>query len=637
MVWPGAAPLTLPPTRAAASPQGAKPSLTMLQALQALQDQLEQQGKQAQQEQQARQQAAAQRPGGLTPSQSAAALQQLLTLQQQVQQARSAQHYLQQQALQQRGASGGGLQHASAATLAALAAHLQAAQQAAQQAQAQARQEGKVRAAPEGTGRAAGGWPHNLSPTTASALCGCAQCGCAGVRWLRLRSSAACAAFPTLPPLPPQQAPAALAQQAALAPAQLAQLAQFLPRTNEPSPDEQDDADESEVRDTFMVSCHASVCLISLSRTARRRLCWPPWLPLCACRRCSISRLTCNRRLPACAGVQACQAGLRRAAPGCRGGDRQPGSSGAPRHIVQAQGDGRLLAWHLRPPAPSLHLPEDVARTGWGWVLSTGCALAWMGCCAEGCGSQVAVCHSSACLVFVLVNSAALSLHLRPHDCGVSAMRPAAGARPAGQVPVGAAAGECGVCLPAARADAARWQPRRLLHRWARQGLFMADMCDQRGGARRDAGLQGGGRGGTVTKASVALTGAQVTSSPRQPACVTPACAPGIFPPPGDGAGVGKGRTIAGLILENWRQGRRKHLWLSVGSDLKVDTKRDLDDVGGEEGSHGDSESGIRPMVGWSEAACFPPHAAVRSPALERGRARSFVSSARQAGSSLPI
>ncbi|EFN59033.1 hypothetical protein CHLNCDRAFT_137726 [Chlorella variabilis] len=50
----------------------------------------------------------------------------------------------------------------------------------------------------------------------------------------------------------------------------------------------------------------------------------------------------------------------------------------------------------------------------------------------------------------------------------------------------------------------------------------------------------------------------------------------------GDGAGVGKGRTIAGLILENWQQGRHKHLWLSVGSDLKIDTQRDLNDVGAE-------------------------------------------------------
>ncbi|KAL5568778.1 hypothetical protein UlMin_025353 [Ulmus minor] len=48
----------------------------------------------------------------------------------------------------------------------------------------------------------------------------------------------------------------------------------------------------------------------------------------------------------------------------------------------------------------------------------------------------------------------------------------------------------------------------------------------------------------------------------------------------GDGAGVGKGRTIAGLIWENWRHGRRKALWISVGSDLKFDALRDLNDVG---------------------------------------------------------
>ncbi|KAF8408556.1 hypothetical protein HHK36_004620 [Tetracentron sinense] len=48
----------------------------------------------------------------------------------------------------------------------------------------------------------------------------------------------------------------------------------------------------------------------------------------------------------------------------------------------------------------------------------------------------------------------------------------------------------------------------------------------------------------------------------------------------GDGAGVGKGRTIAGLIWENWHLGRKKALWISAGSDLKFDARRDLDDVG---------------------------------------------------------
>lgn len=48
----------------------------------------------------------------------------------------------------------------------------------------------------------------------------------------------------------------------------------------------------------------------------------------------------------------------------------------------------------------------------------------------------------------------------------------------------------------------------------------------------------------------------------------------------GDGAGVGKGRTVAGLIWENWHHRRRKALWISVGSDLKFDARRDLDDMG---------------------------------------------------------
>ncbi|KAM7250787.1 hypothetical protein ACFE04_022670 [Oxalis oulophora] len=48
----------------------------------------------------------------------------------------------------------------------------------------------------------------------------------------------------------------------------------------------------------------------------------------------------------------------------------------------------------------------------------------------------------------------------------------------------------------------------------------------------------------------------------------------------GDGAGVGKGRTVAGLIWENWHHGRKKALWISIGSDLKFDAKRDLDDMG---------------------------------------------------------
>uniref|UniRef100_A0A5K4F4Y8 Protein strawberry notch homolog 1 n=2 Tax=Schistosoma mansoni TaxID=6183 RepID=A0A5K4F4Y8_SCHMA len=48
----------------------------------------------------------------------------------------------------------------------------------------------------------------------------------------------------------------------------------------------------------------------------------------------------------------------------------------------------------------------------------------------------------------------------------------------------------------------------------------------------------------------------------------------------GDGAGVGKGRTIAGILYENYLRHRKKAIWLSVSNDLKVDAERDLRDVG---------------------------------------------------------
>ena len=52
---------------------------------------------------------------------------------------------------------------------------------------------------------------------------------------------------------------------------------------------------------------------------------------------------------------------------------------------------------------------------------------------------------------------------------------------------------------------------------------------------------------------------------------------PGFFL--GDGAGVGKGRQAAALIYENHLHGRRRHLWVSFSSDLRLDAIRDLDDV----------------------------------------------------------
>lgn len=48
----------------------------------------------------------------------------------------------------------------------------------------------------------------------------------------------------------------------------------------------------------------------------------------------------------------------------------------------------------------------------------------------------------------------------------------------------------------------------------------------------------------------------------------------------GDGPGVGKGRTAAGIVWENYLRGRKKALWVSVSSDLKHDAQRDFKEIG---------------------------------------------------------
>lgn len=50
----------------------------------------------------------------------------------------------------------------------------------------------------------------------------------------------------------------------------------------------------------------------------------------------------------------------------------------------------------------------------------------------------------------------------------------------------------------------------------------------------------------------------------------------------GDGTGVGKGREISGIILDNLRQGRDKAVWVSYNEGLLIDAKRDFSGVGGD-------------------------------------------------------
>lgn len=50
----------------------------------------------------------------------------------------------------------------------------------------------------------------------------------------------------------------------------------------------------------------------------------------------------------------------------------------------------------------------------------------------------------------------------------------------------------------------------------------------------------------------------------------------------GDGTGVGKGREISGIILDNMLQGRTKAVWVSFNEGLIEDAKRDFAGVGGD-------------------------------------------------------
>jgi hypothetical protein len=48
----------------------------------------------------------------------------------------------------------------------------------------------------------------------------------------------------------------------------------------------------------------------------------------------------------------------------------------------------------------------------------------------------------------------------------------------------------------------------------------------------------------------------------------------------GDGTGIGKGRELAGVILDNWRQGRKRAVWISKNKKLFDESKRDWQDLG---------------------------------------------------------
>ncbi|SPP82611.1 protein strawberry notch-like [Drosophila guanche] len=51
----------------------------------------------------------------------------------------------------------------------------------------------------------------------------------------------------------------------------------------------------------------------------------------------------------------------------------------------------------------------------------------------------------------------------------------------------------------------------------------------------------------------------------------------------GDGPGMGKGRSLAAIIYNNFMLGRKRALWVSISNTLKCDVERDVKDIGASE------------------------------------------------------
>ena len=60
----------------------------------------------------------------------------------------------------------------------------------------------------------------------------------------------------------------------------------------------------------------------------------------------------------------------------------------------------------------------------------------------------------------------------------------------------------------------------------------------------------------------------------------------------GDGTGAGKGRQVAACILDNWLQGRRRHIWITKNEPLLEDARRDWTALGG-------LSADIQPLSNW--------------------------------------
>ena len=97
----------------------------------------------------------------------------------------------------------------------------------------------------------------------------------------------------------------------------------------------------------------------------------------------------------------------------------------------------------------------------------------------------------------------------------------------------------------------------------------------------------------------------------------------------GDGAGVGKGRQLAAVVLDNLARGRAKHLWFSTSSDLRHDAQRDLRDLGCHVAVHDGAQEldrgtlGLGMAKGLKEGVLFSTYATLVSAGAQKQKGKS--------------
>lgn len=91
----------------------------------------------------------------------------------------------------------------------------------------------------------------------------------------------------------------------------------------------------------------------------------------------------------------------------------------------------------------------------------------------------------------------------------------------------------------------------------------------------------------------------------------------------GDGTGIGKGRQIAGILLDNWLQGRQKAVWISVSAGLIEASRRDWQDLGGK-GEQIVSLNKYKPnqVIDLKSGILFLTYSTLRQPATKKNQSR---------------